>query len=555
MLRPTISAFLTAGLILPLAGQASAQAPLSPENPYKLEPFHADFPVELEYPPHSGLEYDRTRRQVLARIVANLEGSGTRESWRAATEFFWNGPEEIAEPLIEAMDRAFGDPSRQDMVRNCVEAMGRMADPAFDEALQRALEHKNAKIVQAALGALAASGTDRTLRRLHSTWPHMDARARAAWLRAARTRLGKDAVPMFRDLMMSDFPVAVRDQVLVEALKMAPADAVEVLRGRWDEAVGEFKAVIAGVMHAAGDVAGTSWLAEVLRGEDLVTLPLAIRHCRYGELGVLRNQLLSLSTHPRAEIRMELCKLLMQFEGEDVADVFEVLSQPDEVWEIKSLALRELRRRGRSGMATALLEEVETVKGTRLQLVLDMLGASADPRAVPVFKRRFEQAPPGEGRPFLQSLAVLGGEAACRALLELFAAEEKLVDRAGSTGRLTTINYIPLLLMNVRGTEPLIVDAFLALPEDDWRRRAALMPTILGMAADRNDPAVTELCVAPIKQVLFDREQLPQLRVLALNLLARRNLTIDDVMRLKNSRFEESPGMRALINDFLHAYF
>ncbi len=101
----------------------------------------------------------------------------------------------------------------------------------------------------------------------------------------------------------------------------------------------------------------------------------------------------------------------------------------------------------------------------------------------------------------------------------------------------------------------MIVKAFAELPKDDWARRAALMPTILGMAADRNEPAITEMCVEPIKQVLFDREQAPQLRVLALNLLTRRNLTIDDVMRLKRGRFDEKPGMRALVTDFLHDYF
>ena len=70
-----------------------------------------------------------------------------------------------------------------------------------------------------------------------------------------------------------------------------------------------------------------------------------------------------------------------------------------------------------------------------------------------------------------------------------------------------------------------------------------------------NIPELTERCVQPIKQVLFDRDQSPQLRVLALNLLTRRHLTIADVMRLKNRRFDEAPGMRVLMTDFLHEYF
>jgi hypothetical protein len=55
--------------------------------------------------------------------------------------------------------------------------------------------------------------------------------------------------------------------------------------------------------------------------------------------------------------------------------------------------------------------------------------------------------------------------------------------------------------------------------------------------------------------VLFDREEIPQNRVLALNLLSRRWLTIDDAVRLKQSRSQESAGMRLLFTDFLHDMF
>src|SRR5687768_6496688 len=47
-------------------------------NPYRLQPFHADFPVELEYPPQVGLEYARTRRQILERLASNLQGNVRR---------------------------------------------------------------------------------------------------------------------------------------------------------------------------------------------------------------------------------------------------------------------------------------------------------------------------------------------------------------------------------------------------------------------------------------------------------------------------------------------
>lgn len=551
---------LTAALLLGLAIAAPivAQRPLAaagPANPYNLEPFHAGWPLPLEYPNHHGLDYDRTRRQIYARIVANLQGAGRRETWQTATEFFWDGPEEAIEPLIEAMDRHFGDPSMQDMVRNCVEAMGRMGSPEFDDALQRALEHKNRAVRQSALGALARSSRPQTLRDLHGLWSQMDARSRQAWLHGARVRLGKDAVPLFQELMMAEYPPAVRDQILLETMKMPIEDAAVVLRGRWGEAISEFKAIIAGVLHAVGDTAGTTWMRDTLEGADLAMLPLAVKHCIYGPPGPLRDSLLKLSSHPRAEIRFELAKALTRFDGDDIADVYELLSQPDEAWETKSLALRELTRRGRTGPASVLLEEVATARGTRLQLVLNMLGATADARAVPIFVERFQQAPPGEGRPFLQSLAVLGNEAAARAMLELFAGPERLVDRAGASGQLTTLGYIPLLLMNARGSEAVIITAFQKLPKDDWMRRALLLPTVIGMAADSGDDAVEAMALPVVKAILFDRDETPQLRVQALNLLTRSYLEVDDVLRLKNMRHDEQPGMRALLADFLLDFF
>ncbi|MCA8975934.1 MAG: HEAT repeat domain-containing protein [Planctomycetes bacterium] len=550
---------LAAGQSLDAAGQgADSRGPVAskqPQNPYSLQPFYADFPVALEYPNRHGLEYDRTRRQVREHIVANLQGAGRRETWQTATEFFWDGPEEMVEPLIEAMDRHFGDPSMQDMVRNCVEAMGRMANPAFDEALQRALEHNNEGIRRAALGALARSSKPATLARLASMWPRMESRARQAWLDAVRKRLPDEVVPLFRQQMMANLPAAIRDEVLAATLKLPVAQAAEILRGRWHEAVGEFKAIIAGVLHAVGDTAGTTWLREALDGEDMGTLALAVKHCTIGELGDLRDSLLRLSSHPRPGIRFELAKALMLVEGDDAADVYELLSQPDEAWETKSLAVRELTRRGRTEIATALLEDVATATGTRLQMTLSLLGATADPRAVPIFVERFRNAPEGEGRPFLQSLAVLNCEESAKAMVELFRGPERLVDHSGPNGRLTTRNYLPLMLMNVRGSERVIFDAFRDLPKSDWGRCALLMPTVIGRVSDSQDRELEAEAVPMLEEVLFDRELAPQLRVEALNLLTRSYLTIDTVMRIKNCRFDEQPGMRALFTDFLLDYF
>lgn len=565
---PSLLAVILAGLPVGLGamgqqpqgpgGTPAATGPLLADNPYRLQPFHADFPAVLEYPNRSGLEYGRTRRQALERVVANLQGNARREAWLMAMEFFWNGPEEAVEPLVEAMDRAFGKPL-DDVVKNCVEAMGKMANEGLDPALQRALEHKNSNVRQAALTALATSGKLTTLRNLFQLFPQMDARSRTAWLRAARLRLGAEAVPLLRQLMMAPYHPAVRQQVLTEALLLPAAQAAEVLRGRWAEAQGELKATIAGVLHAAGDTSGTAWLRDVLQGEDQSMLTQAIPHCAFAaqqQLGDLRDSVLRLSNHPRAEVRHEVAKVLAKLDGDDIAAVFESLAVPEETVETRSIALRELTRRGRTQFVTSMLEELATATGTRQRWLLNQLATSGDLRGVPVFLERFEKAPAGEGRPFVQAMALARGDAATAGLLQLFLGPVRLIDRGDGKGdRFTTLNYVPTMLLNLRGSEHLIVTAFQQLPREDWLRRAALLPTLVGIVSDRDDPALREACLPLVRGVLFDREELPQLRVLALNLLTRRYLTIDDAMRLQNGRPAETPAFRLLLADFLNDYF
>ncbi|HEU4419294.1 MAG TPA: hypothetical protein VFT55_10165 [Planctomycetota bacterium] len=544
-------------------GQAGSPQPplLTPAvNRYKLEPFHADFPVELDYPPHTGLDYDRTRRQILERLAANLMGSGRKETWQLATEFFWRAPDDAVEPLIEAMDRAFGKPGLADVVRNCVEAMGRMGREEFDSALQRAVEHSSDAVRQSAYAALAMSSKISTLHKMIAWFPHMDSRARQAFVRAARLRLGAEAVPVLKALMMAELHSSVRDQVLKETLQLPVADAAEVLNGRWPEAVAEFKAIIAGVKHAAGDGLGTAWLQDALQSEDIGQLSLAIRHCVYvgsnavADPGVLRQPLLRATTHLRPEVRLEVAKVLTRVEGDDVADVYELLVGPDEAWEVRSIALRELTRRGRPKVVTVLLEEAATATGTRLQRLLSELAASNDGRAVPMFVERYHKAPPIERRPFLQALAANHSKASVHALFALFTGPEEVVAK-GASGTFTTRTYIPTLMLNLRGVELEILAAAAKLPAEDWRSRAALLPTLAGLASDRTDKELQEACLAPVRAVLFDTNELPQMRVLALNLLARRWLTIDEVLRIKSMRLQEKPGMRVLLTDFLNDSF
>ncbi len=96
--------------------------------------------------------------------------------------------------------------------------------------------------------------------------------------------------------------------------------------------------------------------------------------------------------------------------------------------------------------------------------------------------------------------------------------------------------------------------AFRDIPRDDYRHRAALLPTLVGIANDRRVPALTAEVLEIARGILFDTTELPQMRVLALNQMVPNFLSIDDALRLKNSRFGEKGSMRVLFTDFLNDY-
>jgi HEAT repeat protein len=562
--------FSAVALAVTLAGAAPApsQAPAPrstppaparvKENPYAFADWRKDWPVPLEYPQPSSMQvYERSRRQALEHVVANLQGNGRREIWQMATEFFWRAPEDAVDPLIAQMDRAFSQPSLGDLVDNTVEAMGKMAREDFDDPLRRALEHPNESVRQAAFGALARSGTVATLRWSFTVLPQMDVRGRQAWLHSARVRLGTDAVPYFVQLMTPETPPPIRDLVLKEALEMPPPDAAKVLAKLSTEATGEFKAIISGVQHAAGVASGTLWLRSALADKRHEVVVHALKQLGRGDLGSLRDQVLELSSHPRPEVRLALANLLRTVEGKDVESVYEVLARPDELLETKCIALKELNRRGRTDAATALIEDVAVDIGTRLKVQLSLLIASGDDRAVKVFADRFAHSQPGEGRDFVQALAMCNAPGSAAALFELFTGPEKVIDSNG----LTTLTYVTVLLPNLRGHEAALVACWDKIDPADLRRRALWLSALAMIAADRTDPAVQQPITALLRAIVFDRTQPSQLRVQALNELTMKFLSIDDVMQLKRLQAldkagaQESAGMRAFVRDFLAEFF
>lgn len=560
-----VSVVLSVASMDPLAAQAAQSQQQAPPAPKParlgLEPWFEDYPVPLEMPAtNPAPAYVRSRRQALERITANLQGNTRREVWLMATEFFARAPDDAIEVLVAAMDRAFSQPMLVDVVRNTIEAMGRMQRVEFDDALRRAMEHPDPGVRQSAFAALSGSGKPETVRAAGQQFlAGMDGKARIAWLRAVRLRLPDECPQMFQKLMRAETPIAVRDLVLKEILQLPAEQGAVALEAIWEHAVGEFRLICAGVLHGAGKVSGTVVLTEALASDDPKVAEEALKQLRNRELGSLRDSVLKLSTHPRPEVRLAVAQCLVGVDGDDVANTFETLAGGEELVEAKSIALRELTRRGRPEAVGVVIDQIQTATGSRLQLLLRMLGSSGDPRVVPLLRERFDKAPAEEGRQFLIALALCRAPEAAKALFEIFMATPRAVSKDSLGRELDTAHYIPIVLPNLRGQEDELLGYFPAIPKDDHVRRALYLQSISGMSVERSDPVLAKKMSDMLRGILFDAKEPPQLRIQALNALTRPWLDLDDVRRMTRAQETKADGapdpMRGVFKDFLFEFF
>lgn len=564
-LRLSVSSFVAIAVSALVAQTEPVTQPPISQAPkpsrYGIDAWRDDYPVALDLPAANPAPvYVRSRRQALERIAANLQGNTRREVWLMATEFFARAPEDAVEVLVGLMDRAFSQPMLVDVVRNAIEAMGRMQRDEFDDALRRAMEHPDPGVRQSAFAALAGSGKADTVRAAGQQFlSGMDGKARIAWLRAVRLRLPDESAQIFQKLMRAETPIAIRDLVLKEILQLPPEQGAVALESIWEHAVGEFRLICAGVLHGAGKVSGTVVLTEALSGEDPKVVEAALRQLKGREIGSLRDSVLKLSTHPRPEVRLAVAQALEGVAGDDVTNTFETLAGGEELVEAKSIALRELTRRGRPEAVGVVIDQIQTATGSRLQLLLRMLGSSGDSRVVPLLRERFEKAPAEEGRQFVIALALCRAPEAAKALFELFMAPPRAVSKDSLGRELDTVHYVPVVLPNLRGQEEELMGYFAAIPKDDHVRRALYLQSITGMAVERADAALSKKMADMLRAILFDVTEMPQLRIQALNALTRPWLDLEDVRRMTRSQEARPEGvsdpLRGLMKDFLFEYF
>ena len=74
------------------------------------------------------------------------------------------------------------------------------------------------------------------------------------------------------------------------------------------------------------------------------------------------------------------------------------------------------------------------------------------------------------------------------------------------------------------------------------------------VAADAENRAFAGAVYDSCREILADRDEIPQLRLLALEYL-RRGLTLDDMERIKAMQDTETGPMRKALVDFLFEFF
>ncbi len=537
--------------------QPAASAPPSVPtiDPTKVFPdWKADFP-QFGKPLHlspsaGGRVYERSRRGILEQVAANLSGSCSRDAWLVAKEFFArHREEEVVELLIERLDHALTSPTRAEHAENLVEAMTTMADPRFAAVLLRALEHDRPGVRNKAMQALARSGDAASVRRAQESFLRMEHRAQIDWIRAAAAHLGDDVVTVFGEILTTVSFQPFHDTVLQETLKLGAERAARVLEPHWARSAGPMKLAIAGVLHRLGDARGTVHLREAMRSSNVQARSAAVLAMGKVKDGMV-DDLLMLTTDTDPVTREVAAMALADVPGESVDGQLSILSQDDEDG-VRNAALRALGKRGVRPVLDRLIDTVRTATGYTLDRALMDLVAARDGKAVPVIVERYRKAPAGEQRNFLSAIGRLRAPEGFPFLREVFLGEERAFHDARD---LTTVKYAAMLLPNLDGAEAMALALFAELDRADYRRRAHLLTALGNIAGDRADPELRAKVFALFRSIVFDTSELPQMRLLALEWL-RRDLRIDDVLRMQRELDQQSPGMKHAMNDFLFEFF
>jgi hypothetical protein len=518
-----------------------------------IEPWHADFPAEIAMSPRMpGRWYDRTKRQALAKLVANLQGNTTAAAWPHAKMFFENpAPPGAAELLADAAESNYANQGLAAYLENLAEAMSRVGDVALSPTLVRLLDHPNEAVAARAMTGLASCGTREAVLDAEKRLDRISLRARADWLRAVAQRVPEDVEAIYaRYLTKPRFPVEVQT-ILEQAARLAPALGAKVVEPLLvpHAATPDVALVAAGLVHRAGDARGTNRLREYLASDNPTLKVQAIKAATSGDPKPLLDEILKLSVYEDPSVREAVAQALATLSGDNIDETLMALGA-DVAAPVRMAALRALASRGKRYHLDELIARVRTSSGTNLSTALQDISASGDPTALAVIYERYKTTPNEERRGYMQALAYSRVPEVFAYLSEIFLGEEAVLSGSG----LTTMSNAALLMPNLNGVVPKLVELFDKVPAGDYRRRAHMIKALANAISILETTEARAPALALFRRLWSDRAQLPQIRLFALQ-YHRRYLDLDAVMEIKEGLKSETEPMRWALSDWLHEFY
>lgn len=543
------------------AGQAGASeqdlaGPQQPgaANPFGFEVWHDDYPIDIHLSPReSGRTFDRTRKLALRSILAKVSGQSTRESWLFARDFVGRLDEASIEIAGEELAAALANPQQTNYAENLIEALGGTGSDLAGRVVMRAFVHPEEAVRNKAMAALVPAGNAELVREAFRSVDGLPVSGSLSWAKAAVKHLPpEEAASRLRAIAEDERFRRLFSYLVDIANELEPKYALQVFESYVDMDLSFLRLPLATWRHGAGMSTGTAELESLMRGVDASMRTRAVAAASVYAPERLLDALLERAEKDSVpDVRVAAVEALQAIKDPEIRSTVDRALQTrayDPNLAVRRAALRALVRRGLDAELDELLIEVRNGTGTRqITAIEDLIHVGYAP-AIPALAERMGREAPEERRSYLRALCLMRTPESIEPVRDAFLSE--WIDPL-------TLHDVGIWMSNLPEVELVVLEMFRELKRDDYVRRAVLLSTLGNMSAnpDRTEDDFRE----PIRELCWtiaaDDEEVPQLRLQALDQLTR-SLTLGDLRRLQRMVATTSdPRFRAYLNSFLFEFY
>ena len=218
---------------------------------------------------------------------------------------------------------------------------------------------------------------------------------------------------------------------------------------------------------------------------------------------------------------------------------------------VRQSAYFGLKQRGETKPLAELLEVARTGSGNvKAHAIADLVGCQYE-KVVVLLVELYGKADGTAKVRRIRDIAMSKTKAAFGALKKIFMEpEHRLPTRLGYTN----VTFLGIHFSNLEGSMEAVVGLLELLPRKDYRRRAALLNALANAAGARDEAPWTRAAYEALRRVAFNRKEIPQMRLLALDYL-RKDIRLEDAMNIKRGLRKESRPMQRYLSDHLLEFF